>query len=126
MATRLGKERTMQEEQDPHSLLRPVPGHLFKFEEKIWGMSLQQLLMDLGVLAGSFSFTASVSLVPRVLICLFITLLAMLLVHGSIQGQALGYWCYLYLRSTLRPAETVWRSSRMSREPATPQKGKVP
>src|ERR1700730_18616555 len=115
MAASLGEEKTMQEEQDIHSLLRQVPGHLFTFEEKIWGMSLQQLLMDLGVLAGSFSSTASLPLVPRVLLCLFITLLAMLLVHGYVQGQALGYWCYLYLRSKIRPAETIWRSARMSK-----------
>ena len=76
----------MQEE--PHTetnpLIKEVAGHLFTFEEKIFGMSLTQLLTDLGVFTGSFAFTGSLPIIARLIICALITLCAVVFVHGKI------------------------------------------
>jgi hypothetical protein len=116
----------MQEE--PHSnpfdtnpLVKEVAGHLFKFEEKIFGMSLTQLMTDLGVLTGSFSFTGSLHILPRIIVCALITLLAMVLVHGKAQGVSLGYWLYLLMRSKTVPTSTIWLPIKMVNTPR--QKG---
>ncbi len=93
-----------------HPLIKDVPGHLFTFEEKIFGMSLTHLLTDLGVLTSSVSFTGSLPLLPRVILCLLITLLGLLLVHGKVRGLSLGYWSSLLLRSKMIPTQTIWRS----------------
>src|SRR6266568_498767 len=46
-------------EHEEHPLVKEVPGHLFQFEEKIFGMSLTQLLSDIGAGVGIVSITAS-------------------------------------------------------------------
>ena len=56
------------QEHDTHPLIKEVPGHLLQFEEKIFGMSLTQLLADLGAVFGIIALTASVPLVPRIVI----------------------------------------------------------
>lgn len=96
----------------PQGLVKQVPGHLFQFEEKIFGMSLTQLLIDLGMFTGSFALLPTFWLLPRLLLCCMVTLLAMLIVHGRVQGMTLGFWLYLLLRSRLLPKETVWQSTR--------------
>src|SRR5579884_1122959 len=98
----------MYEESRSHSvesspLVKPVAGHLFTFEEKIFGMSLTQLLTDIGALTGSFSLSGSLSLVSRIVVCALFTLLIMACVHGKIQGMPLGYWFYLLLREKMIP-----------------------
>ena len=93
----------------PIMLVKKVPGHLFKFEEKIFGMSLQQLLTDLGVFTGCFSLTGSLHLLARLIVCAVMTLFAMLFVHGKVQGHSLSYWCYFYIRSKMIPTQTIWR-----------------
>ena len=100
----------MQEDpyRDTHPLIKDVAGHLFTFEEKIFGMSLTQLLTDIGVLTGSFSFTGSLHIIPRLIICVLIMLCAMVFVHGKIQGLSLGYWLYLLIRFKTMPTKTIW------------------
>ena len=46
-------------EYEEHPLVKEVPGHLFQFEEKIFGMSLTQLLSDIGAGVGILSITAT-------------------------------------------------------------------
>ena len=86
-------------------------------------MTLTQLLMDLGVFTGSFSFTGALPLLARLIVCALITLCAMILVHGKVQGVALGYWLYLLLRFHLTPKNTVWRSLSLAHR-VSQQKGK--
>jgi Helicase HerA, central domain len=107
---------------DANPLVKDVAGHLFSFEEKIFGMSLTQLLTDLGVLTGSFSCTGSLHLIPRLIVCALITLVALVLVHGTFQGMALGTWLFLLLRSHTIPRQTRWLPIAMRTDQAT-QKG---
>jgi hypothetical protein len=108
---------------DSNPLVKDVAGHLFSFEEKIFGMSLTQLLTDLGILTGSFSCTGSLHIIPRIVVCVLITFFAVILVHGKHQGIALCYWLYLLLRSKTVPHQTTWQPIQMSNERAMP-KGK--
>lgn len=101
----------MQEAPD-NPFVKEVPGHLFKFEEKIWGMTLQQLLTDLGALTGSITLTGSLPLIARVVVCVLLTLLAVILVHGKAQGHPLGFWLYLRIRFQMMPRRTTWQSIR--------------
>lgn len=107
----LPEEKTSVQEVSDHPLVKEVPGHLFKFEEKIWGMTLQQLLTDLGVLTGSITLTGSLPLLARVVVCTLLTLLAVMLVHGKAQGHSLGFWLYLRLRLRMMPSRTTWQSA---------------
>ncbi|GHO50838.1 hypothetical protein [Ktedonospora formicarum] len=94
-------------------LVKEVPGHLFTFEEKIFGMSLQQLLTDLGALTGSFSLTGSLPLLPHLIVCALITLSTIVLVHGRVQGMSIGYWLYVLLRAKMLPRRTTWQSQHI-------------
>ena len=91
------------------SLIKEVPGHLFTFEEKIWGMSLMQLFTDLGTLISSITLTGSFPLALRILCCGISTGLVVVLVHGKTQGMSLGLWIYLSLRLKILPTQAVWR-----------------
>ena len=110
---------------DTNPLLKEVAGHLFTFKEKIFGMSLTQLLTDLGVLTGSFSLTGSLPIIPRLMVCVLMTLLALVFVHGQVQGLSLGYWLYLLLRSKMMPSQTIWQPRQMKNEHPR-QKGEKP
>ncbi len=109
----------MQEE-PTNPLVKEVPGHLFKFEETIWGMTLQQLLTDLGVLTGSITLTGVLPLALRIIVCALLTVGALVLVHGKAQGHPLGFWLYLCLRAKTVPARTTWQTRGSL---ASPQKG---
>jgi hypothetical protein len=101
---------------DPNPLVKEVAGHLFKFEEKIFGMTLTQLMTDIGVFTGSFSLTGSLPIVPHIIVCALITLLAMILVHGKVQGMSLGYWLFLLIRAKTVPSRTTWHSMKMTNQ----------
>jgi hypothetical protein len=115
-------------QEDPHAnpLVKEVAGHLFHFEEKIFGMSLTQLLTDLGVLTGSFSLTGSLPLVPRIVVCALIMLCAMIMVHGKVYGMSLAYWCYLLLRSKMMPSWATWQSSGANQQPSQKKEKRPP
>lgn len=104
---------------DSHPLVKEVAGHLFSFEEKIFGMSLIQLLTDSGILTGSISCTGSLPLVPRIVVCTACMLCTIVLVHGKFQGFSLLTWLSLLLRSKMLPGQTIWQSMQLSNQQAT-------
>ncbi|BCL83598.1 hypothetical protein ccbrp13_60630 [Ktedonobacteria bacterium brp13] len=101
----------MQEEPQhaANPLVKEVAGHLFTFEEKIFGIGLTQLLTDLGVLTGSISFTGSLQSIPRLIVCALLALVTIVCVHSKIQGMSLAYWLFLLMRSKTMPTKTIWQ-----------------
>src|SRR5437764_7456249 len=102
-------EKTMHEYEE-HPLIKEVPGHLFFFEEKIFGMSLTQLLSDVGAGVGILSITAGLPLAARILIAALLAIPVLILVHGKAQEQTLLHWLYLYGRQFFVPKHTAWQS----------------
>jgi len=100
----------MREEDEENPLLKEVPSHLFQFEEKIFGMTLPQLLCDIGAGVGIIAATASLQLVTRIVVCVLAALPVLVLVHGSVQDQSLLHWLYLYVRFLTIPRYTTWQS----------------
>ena len=96
--------------QEENPLLKEVPSHLFTFEEKIWGMTLPQLLSDIGAGVGIFTLTSSLPLPARIAISAFLAILVLLLVHKKVQDQSLLHWLYLYVRFLTVPRHTTWQS----------------
>src|SRR5581483_5092418 len=90
-------------------LRKEVPGHLLQFEEKIFGMSLTQLLTDLGALFGIIALTASLPLVSRAIIGLLFMTGVLILVHISFSGYPMLYWLYLLGRSHFLPRHAIFR-----------------
>src|SRR2546421_10774718 len=97
-------------EHEEHPLVKEVPGHLFQFEEKIFGMSLTQLLSDIGAGVGIVSITASLPLGARILVSAMLAIPVLILVHGKAQEQTLLHWLYLYGRQLFIPKHTTWQS----------------
>ena len=97
-------------EHEEHPLVKEVPGHLFQFEEKIFGMSLTQLLSDIGAGVGILSITAGLPLVVRILVSTLLAIPVLILVHGKVQEQTLLHWLYLYGRQLFIPKHTTWQS----------------
>src|SRR5579885_1952229 len=118
---KVSQEETNVQETPDHPLVKEVPGHLFKFEEKIWGMTLQQLLTDLGVLTSSVTLTGSLPLMVRVVVCVLLTVLTVILVHGKAQGHPLGFWLYLRLRLQMMPSRTTWQPTAAASSAKTEQ-----
>src|SRR5579875_3326120 len=94
---------------EQHTLHKEVPGHLLQFEEKIFGMTLMQLLSDLGAAVGILVLTTSVTLVPRIIIGGLLMIGVLILVHGKISGYTMLYWIYLLGRSRFLPTQTIFR-----------------
>ena len=97
-------------EYEEHPLVKEVPGHLFQFEEKIFGMSLTQLLSDIGAGVGILSITAGLPLVARILVSVLLAIPVLILVHGKAQDQTLLHWLYLYGRQFFVPKHTTWQA----------------
>ena len=97
------------QEHDTSSLTKVVPGHLLQFEEKIFGMSLTQLLSDLGAVFGIIAVTTSVPLVPRIVVSMLTTMVALILVHGKVGDYTMLSWLFLIGRSRFLPTQTIWR-----------------
>src|SRR6266567_6551691 len=97
-------------EHEEHPLVKEVPGHLFQFEEKIFGMSLTQLLSDIGAGVGILSITGGLPLVARILVSVLLAIPMLILVHGKVQEQTLLHWLYLYGRQLFIPKHTAWQS----------------
>jgi hypothetical protein len=117
-------KKHMQEHEE-HPLVKEVPGHLFQFEEKIFGMSLTQLLSDIGAGVGVLSLTASLPLVARIAISVLLAIPVLILVHGKVQDQTLLQWLYLYVRQRFIPKHTTWQSLE-ELTAARKQKGREP
>src|SRR6267142_135002 len=98
------------QEYNQHPLLKEVPGHLLQFEEKIFGMTLTQLLSDLGAAVGIGALTTSMPLVPRIMVGVLLMIGVLILVHASIGGYTMLTWLYLLGRSRFLPTQTVFRS----------------
>ncbi len=96
-------------EHEEHPLVKEVPGHLFQFEEKIFGMSLIQLLSDIGAGVVILSITAGLPLVTRILVSALLAIPVLILVHGKLQEQTLLHWLYLYGRQLFVPKHTTWQ-----------------
>ncbi len=112
-------------EHEEHPLVKEVPGHLFQFEEKIFGMSLTQLLSDIGAGVGILSVTASLPLIARIAVSVLLVIPALILVHGKAQDQTLLHWLYLYGRQRFIPKHTAWQSLD-ELAAARKRKGRVP
>ena len=100
----------MYDEHDEDPLVKEVPGHLFEFEETIFGMSLIQLLSDMGAGVVILLFTGSLQLFPRIVASALLAILVLVLVHGRAEGQTLLHWLYLYGRQAFIPRRSAWRS----------------
>jgi Helicase HerA, central domain len=100
------------EEQGYHKnpLVKEIPTHLFQFEEKIFGMTLLQLLSDIAACAIIFTLTSSFSLAARLTVSLLLLIPALVLVHAKVRGQSLLHWIYLYVRFFMIPRYTTWQS----------------
>src|SRR6266581_3222881 len=112
-------------EYEEHSLVKEVPGHLFQFEEKIFGMSLTQLLSDIGAGVGILSITGGLPLVARILVSVLLAIPMLILVHGKVQDQTLLHWLYLYGRQLFVPKRTAWQSLDELAD-SRKRKGRVP
>ncbi len=112
-------------EHEEHPLVKEVPGHLFQFEEKIFGMSLTQLLSDIGAGIGILSITASLPLIARIAVSALLAIPVLTLVHGKVQDQTLLHWLYLYGRQLFIPKHTTWQSFD-ELAAARKRKGRVP
>src|SRR6266699_5863350 len=112
-------------EHEEHPLVKEVPGHLFQFEEKIFGMSLTQLLSDIGAGIGILSITAGLPLVARIAVSVLLAFAVLILVHGKVQDQTLLHWLYLYGRQYFIPKHTAWQSLD-ELAAARKRKGRVP
>jgi len=112
-------------EHKEHPLVKEVPGHLFQFEEKIFGMSLTQLLSDIGAGIGILSITAGLPLIARIAVSVLLAFAVLILVHGKVQDQTLLHWLYLYGRQLFIPKHTAWQSLD-ELVAARKRKGRVP
>src|SRR5579859_1155868 len=117
----------MHEHETP-SLLKDVPGHLFSFEEKVFGlMTLSQLLCDLGGAAGMLMLTASLSLSLRLVVGLVLALPLLVLVHGKVQDDPLLPFLARVGRQLFLPRLTTWQSGpREKGEPPAIQTTWIP
>src|SRR5437763_1366401 len=98
------------QEYPKNPFVKEVPSHLFRFEEKIFGMTLAQLLSDIGAGVGSIALISALPLVARILGGVLLPIPVLILVHGSAQDQPLLYWIYLYARSLIIPRRATWQS----------------
>ena len=76
----------MPDEPTRNPLLKEVPTHLFRFEEKIFGMTLPQLLCDLGGFLLLASITGGLPVLPRIVVCACSGLLVLVLVPGIVKA----------------------------------------
>lgn len=106
----------MPEHENDNPLLKEVPGHLFSFEEKIFGMTLPQLLSDIGAALAIASMTGHVPFVPRVVLCMLLGTVVLIVVHARVRGYTMLVWLSLLVRFALLPRQTVWRLHNVPRE----------
>lgn len=96
--------------QEKNPLRKEVPSLLLRFEEKIWGMTLPQLLSDIGAGVCIFTVTSSLPLASRLVTSVLLAIPVLLLVHLKVQDQSLAHWIYLYARYLVIPRHATWQS----------------
>jgi hypothetical protein len=109
-------------------LSKEVPTHLFKFEDKIFGMTIPQLLMDTFSGAAIWSLSQMALPLPaRIACCLGVVILTILLVHVRFKERSLVEWGSVGLLFWLTPPKTIWYSEGTSKALAVKgQKPKYP
>src|SRR6266568_9558538 len=98
-------------DQQQHSRVKVVPTHLFSFEERLFGVSLNQLLSDLGAGVGILALTERLPLTLRLVVGGLLALVAVLLIHGRREGQSLLSWLFHVLRFAFVARHSTWQSS---------------
>jgi Helicase HerA, central domain len=98
------------QEYPKNPLVKEVPSHLFRFEEKVFGMTLVQLLSDIGAGVGIIALISALPLPARILVGVLLAIPVLILVHARAQDQSLLYWIYLYARSLIIPRRATWQS----------------
>ena len=96
-------------EPDP-SLIKEIPGQIFSFEETIFGMSLPQMLCDLGGGVCLLAATGGLALEARIVLCTLLVFLLLVLVHAKVREQSLLHWLFLAVRFRLLPTHTTWQA----------------
>ncbi len=110
------------QEYNNHPLRKEVPGHLLQFEEKTFGMTLMQLLSDLGVAVSILALTASVPLVPRIVAGVLLMIGVLILVHGTVGDSPLLSWLFLIGDSdSCPPRQSFGHRARRSRKASQAQ-----
>ena len=93
-------------------LSREVPTHLFKVEEKVFGLTIPQLLTmaiaTTGV--GALWYQLHLPLTVRLALIGVYAILAVALIFGKKHGYPLTDWLYLSLRFLIMPGKTIWYS----------------
>jgi hypothetical protein len=93
-----------------------VPTHLFGFEERIFGLTITQLLSDTAAGAGIWAlWSMPLPLPARIALCVGAALLTILIVHVYIKGHSLVEWGSMYLLYWLAPPKTVWYNAAVPR-----------
>lgn len=110
-------------QQHEHSLLKAVPTRIFSFEEKIFGMTLQQLLTDIGAAASLYALTGGMPSVSRMIVCAALGLVTLVLVHLSVGEQSALQWLLLCAQFRMMARHTTWQSQQ---EEHTRAKGQPP
>jgi hypothetical protein len=95
-----------------------VPTHLFRFEERVMGLTINQLLIDTVAGAGVWALWSASAVLPiwgRISVCVLAVLLTIAVVHVNVKGHSLVEWCTLYLFYWLAPPKTMWFSEAVPR-----------
>lgn len=93
------------------TLLKHVPGHLFSFEEKVFGvLTVSQLLGDLAAVLCVWSVTGSFPFVTRLVVSAFVMVPLLLLTHGKVQERTLASWLLAYMRSRWAAHTSSWQA----------------
>src|ERR1700682_6256104 len=86
-----------------------VPTHLFKFEEKIFGLSVQQLLIDTFAATGEWYLWQMHAALPlRIVPGCGLALLTIVFVHIRFKHRSLSDWALVALFYWLTPPKTIW------------------
>ncbi|RAQ95946.1 helicase HerA domain-containing protein [Thermogemmatispora tikiterensis] len=88
---------------------RAVPSQLLQFEERIFGMTLTQLLLSLAAGVLLLALTGGMPFVPRLWVAGVSLSGIMLLLHGRVGGVSLVCWLYLLGRFWWLPKQARFR-----------------
>ncbi len=109
-------------------LSKEVPTHLFKFEDKIFGLTIPQLLMDtFGGVGAWYVSKLPLPIALRIACCVCVVILVLAVVHVRFKKRPLVEWGTISLLFWLTPPKTLWYSEATSKvQEARGQKPKYP